>query len=138
MEQERVNPYQKTVEIMREVGAQSNPQVYHIAQVLSPRPLKLRLGEITLSSDQVMIDERLLKNSERKYSVASAALTGVTDAVNTPEGTGNIAGSVTASGGNLSLKTKEDYLKAGDKVLLIPSTDGQLFYLIAKVVQAPE
>lgn len=118
-----------------------------IGEVISPPPnIQVRLGgKIILTKDNLVIAAHVLNNYTRQFSIEgnisfSDSDCGTTDSVN--DG-GYEANSHSHTIETLNIDTTfnsngtmafTDTLKQGDKVILIPSTDEQIYFLIDKAV----
>ncbi|USK54365.1 DUF2577 domain-containing protein [Cytobacillus solani] len=91
-----------------------------VGKVISPPPgIKVQLGDkIILDNDHLVIAASVLSGYEREITIDGATTTA--------------ASPITKIDGKLKFN---DSLKAGDEVILIPSTDEQTYYLIDKAVR---
>jgi hypothetical protein len=108
-----------------------------IGKVIIPPPdIKIALGDnIILEKDRLRISASVLNNYEREIEITNGE--GVTTLVQPlppdPPTTSETWGMT-----NTNIKGKMKYtdtLKSGDEVILIPSDDAQIYYLIDKVVR---
>ena len=107
------NPATGLLGLMRDQGAKQNPTVCLVGQVLSVTPLKVKAGGIELDGDDLLVNASLLAGYKRNITY--------TGPVCETSGTSGVV-ELTNAG-----------LAAGDTVLLIPSSDGQQYYLICKL-----
>lgn len=128
------------VDIAKMLKERDNPQALgvSIGTVVSPMPnIQIRLSDkILLEKENLAISAHVLPGYERTAVVAMLA----------DEPVGNIDAYVSAPPSTRYTVTKmnlqnvpatieyTDSLKKGDKVILIPTADGQTFYVIDKVV----
>lgn len=112
------NPYSKLIGMMREQGQNAMPLTFSTGTVLSVSPLSLRVGGLTMSGAELLINPQLLKGYKRKVSV-----TEVEPAEPLP-----------------SCKCETEYLddglQVGDTVALLTLDGGQQFIVLCKVVSA--
>jgi len=107
-------------ELRQDASARARPGVC-IGTVLSPFPgLTIRAGGLELSGDDLRVCRHLLL-PEREFCIQTGLVT-VVDKVPYP----------VSSEFNLSIP--EAALAKGDEVLLIPSDDQQVYYVVDKVV----
>jgi hypothetical protein len=125
------------IEIAKQLKQRDNKKLIGplLGEVISINPLKISIlgNKAILTSDKCYICSSLLKNITRKatlkideYSVGASATDTRGDSIST-----------------ITIDTKADYnaeitykeiLKIGDKVLCLPTVDGQTFFIIDKVV----
>lgn len=107
------NPITGLLGIMQSQGAKNNPTVCLVGRVTSVSPFKIQAGGVTLDADDVLVNAALLPGYERDISYS---------------------GPVCETSGTNGTVTLINYgLKANDLVLLIPSSDGQQYYVICKL-----
>ncbi|MDF2546151.1 MAG: hypothetical protein K0R93_1049 [Anaerosolibacter sp.] len=101
--------------------------------ILSPPPnIQVALGEkIILSKDRLVIAEHLLSGYRREFQSTSSG----TIITKTPPPVSYDTATVMESLNHDGEITFTDTLKAGDEVILIPSTNEQLYYLVGKAVR---
>lgn len=118
------NPYSHIVNMMRQQGAKDNPQPVQLAVVISAEPtLIIKLGDLQLDSDNLLIADYLLDGYQRIESLSSTPATGTTD-----------IGSVTSIGYDNGTVTYKTNLSAGDVVAVLPTADQQTYIVFCKVV----
>lgn len=100
------NPYSELLNLMREQGAKYNPPTIEIGEVISPNPVKIKLGDLQLDKDDVLINDFLLQGYKRQLKV-----NGITNEYETT-----------------------DTLKKGDLLAIMPAGDRQRFIVLCKVV----
>ena len=114
------------LQIMREQGGADNPTVYLLGAVEQTEPLRISAGGLTLDRDDLLMAHWLAGDWDRKWAVKSGSLSG------SPQ-------SMTVTGGELVLAPEKPFLKAGDRVLLIPEQSArpgfQRFFILAKLVE---
>lgn len=133
------DPYYGFWEMSRAESAGLMPLVYCIGTVLESAPgrLRVRADGHELDEDDLYVNEALRWSFQEKaeLQITEGQLLGATDACLL----GAAHSSFTAQGGYLKGTYKaEGRLKAGDEVLLIPSADRQVYYLVMKVVSGRE
>lgn len=100
------NPYSELVKIMQEQGAKFNPPTIEIGEVISPNPLKIRLGDLQIDKDNILINDFLLQGYQRQFKVNG--ITNEYEAIDT--------------------------LKKGDLLAILPTEDRQTYIVLCKVV----
>lgn len=114
------------LQIMREQGGADNPTVYILGVVEQTEPLRISAGGLTLDGDDLLMAHWLAGGWDRKWVVKNGALSG------SPQG-------MAVTGGELVLEPEKPFLKAGDRVLLIPEQSArpgfQRFFILAKLVE---
>lgn len=111
------NPYSTLINIIKDQGASYNPPSIQLGQVHSESPLIVKLGDLQLTSRNLLISDYLLKNYERKVEQRLG--------ISIEEGTIDTIKS--------SMKYT-DGLKSGDLVAMLSTCDGQKFIVLSKVV----
>lgn len=131
------------LEIMREMGAKDNPTTVIIGRVKSENPLIIKVNEIDIDKENLLIADYLLKDYEREAkiegvgkitaqgqlgTITNGAGSGTLDSVNitTLENQASTEGKIKFNNG----------LKAGDIVGLFPTVDNQTFIVFARLVSA--
>ena len=129
------NPFNELIHIIKETSKSNIEQnrLLNIGIVVSPLPdLIVRTSNIELDRDNLMIDKWLLDRHEetQTYTQGEHNHTGGSHA--TGEGGGD--GTHTHDGGEHTHKSKDyvNKLKVGDKVVML--REGDMFYIISKVV----
>lgn len=108
------SPYSRLIKIIREQAVYYNPPTIQIGEIISPPPvLKIRVGDLQLDKDDVLIADYLLADYTREYKTSS-------DKINWS--TSNYIKWV-------------DTLKQGDLVALLATADKQTFIVLCKVVK---
>ncbi|KLU66762.1 hypothetical protein DEAC_c14300 [Desulfosporosinus acididurans] len=138
------NPYSKLINHMREQGAKYNTPYVQIGIVVSEDPLTVKLGDLQISKDNLLVADYLLPDYKRKYS-ASGNLQfsengslGPTDSASVGD---HGSHSHTLTGINIDTDHKQsgdltltDGLKKDDTVALIPTLDEQTYIILARLV----
>lgn len=101
------NPYARLVTIMRAEGSENNPTTYIVGSVTNTSPLRIKVDQIQLDKSDLLINDMLLKGYKRNVIINNTLQT---------------------------IEIADDYLNAGDKVLLLPSDDNQQFIVVCKLV----
>lgn len=97
-----------------------------IGEVISALPdVKVKLGEILLTKDDLIFSAHLLAGLQRSFE--GSELTGVTELAS------GHTHSIASLGGKIEFT--DNLLKPGDEVIVIPSVDGQTYYVIDKGVR---
>jgi len=108
---------------MRTQGGKNNTPYVQIGVVVTSNPLTVKLGDLQIGKDNLLVTDYLLPNYTRKIAIPTTPATGNT----TTE-------SITSIGIPDGEITLTDGLKADDIVALIPTLDGQTYIVLAKVV----
>lgn len=116
------NPYIGLINIMKEQGEQYNTSSVTLGQIISIAPLTIKLGELQLNKDDLLISDILVDNYSR---IATLNLSD-------PGSIGNESSSVSLSGnGTIILNTS---LQRGDLVAIVPTENRQKYIVLCKVV----
>jgi hypothetical protein len=151
------DPYLGLIDIMRFHGAESNAPGMTIGEVVTPFPnLKVKVGDLQLDKDNMLISDILLAGYKRAYIAqgeatirypGSFAKTTVVqlhshqcidmNMTTAPDdfsvhGDGDIEHAT-----NDKWLTFTDSLRVGDKLMMQPMPDGQLYVILARVVKVP-
>ncbi len=127
------NPYSKIIEQMKKQGASSNPPSIEIGEVISPNPLTIKIGDLQIDKDNILIADYLLKDYRRKVKIPEVTATGETNNVSVGDH-GTHKHSVDKIGVNEVEITFLDTLKQGDKLAILSTGDGQTYIILARVV----
>ena len=127
------NPYSKLIEQMKKQGATSNSPSIQIGEVISPNPLTIKIGDLQIDKDNILIADYLLKDYRRKVKIPEVVATGETNNVSVGDH-GTHKHSVDKIGINEVEITFLDTLKQGDKLAILPTSDRQTYITLARVV----
>lgn len=127
------NPYSKIIEQMKKQGASSNPPSIEIGEVILPNPLTIKIGDLQIDKDNILIADYLLKDYRRKVKIPEVTATGETNNVSVGDH-GTHKHSVDKIGVNEVEITFLDTLKQGDKLAILSTGDGQTYIILARVV----
>ena len=108
------NPYTKLLGSMRQVaiGSQTNKGAV-VGVVKTANPLRIQANGILFDEDDLLINEFLLPHTrEVEFDGAVCEVAGFSG----------------------DLQFVDDYLQKGDNVLMLPSADGQTYYVVCKLV----
>lgn len=106
---------------MRTQGGKNNTPYVQVGVVVSPEPLTVKLGDLQIGKDNLLVAEYLLPNYARKYSANGNIKFVTTISVDTDN----------TQNGDL---TFTDGLAENDIVALISTLDEQTYIVLAKVV----
>ena len=129
------NPFNELINQIKDISKinmTENKQL-NIGEVIQPLPnLKIKTSGIELDRDNLMIDKWLLDRHKETQTYTEGEHTHSGGGHSTGEGGGD--GTHSHSGGGHSHKSKDyvDKLKVGDKVIML--REGDIFYVISKVV----
>lgn len=126
------NPYSKLIEQMQKQGSISNPPSMQIGEVISSNPLTIRIGDLQIDKDNILIAD-YLKEYKRKIKIPEVVATGETNDVSVGDH-GTHKHNVTKVGINEVEITFLDTLKQGDKLAILPTSDRQTYIVLARVV----
>jgi hypothetical protein len=127
------NPYSKLIEQMKKQGATSNPPSVQIGEVISPNPLTIRIGDLQIDKDNILMADYLLKEYKRKVKIPEATATGETNNVSVGDH-GTHKHSVDKIGINEVEIIFLDTFKQGDKLAVLSTEDKQTYIILARVV----
>ncbi len=127
------NPYSKIIEQMKKQGASSNPPSIEIGEVISPNPLTIKIGDLQVDKDNILIADYLLKEYKRKIKVPKVTATGETNSASVGDH-GTHKHDVVKVGINEVELTFLDTLKQGDRLAVWPTEDKQTYIIVARVV----
>ena len=127
------NPYSKLIEQMKKQGATSNPPSVQIGEVISPNPLTIRIGDLQIDKDNILIADYLLKDYKRKIKIPEVVATGETNNVSVGDH-GTHKHSVDKIGINEVEIIYLDTFKQGDKLAVLSTEDKQTYIILARVV----
>jgi len=108
---------------MREQGAKYNTPYVQIGVVISADPLTIKLGDLQIDKDNLLVTDYLLPNYTRKITIS-----------NTPASGSTTMGTITNIGIPDGDIVFTDGLKGNDIVALIPTIDEQTYIVLARVV----
>jgi len=140
------NPYSKLINHMRTQGGKNNTPYVQIGVVVSADPLTIKLGDLQIGKENLLVADYLLPSYAREYTAEgnvqftdSGSLGGTDGAVVGPYGSHDH--SVTsinidtdnAQSGSITLT---DGLKVNDIVTLTPllELEGQMYAVLARMV----
>ncbi|MBZ9635580.1 DUF2577 domain-containing protein [Clostridium sp. FP1] len=127
------NPYSGIVNHMREQGAKYNPPAIQIGIVISNDPLTIKVGDLQISKDNLLIADYLLKDYKMEINMPST------------EGTGIMSSTIVGDHGNhthtinkLGITKGTINLRIGlikdDEVIVFATKDEQKYIILARVV----
>ena len=118
------NPINNLYAVMRRQGAKLNPPAVQIGQVISPPPdLVIKIGDLQIDKDNILLADYLNEGYQRTESLASTAATGQT--------TDGTISSIGFDNGTMIYKTN---LQVNDLVAVIATYDKQIYIVLCKVV----
>lgn len=138
-EQDARNPYVGLTRFFDQRAQGQIPVYYTIGKVTSVSPLTIRAAGMDLDRDDLRIAQHLLPGSpeqllEREWGVESVL----------PRVTFYGSCKCGLSSGDTQVTRPQETVRGAvplavdDEVLLIPSADGQLYYIVDKMVEVPE
>lgn len=128
--------------MMKNYGAAYNPPSIQLGEVLSDDPLTVKIGDLQLNSNNLLVSDFLLKDYTRQASQEELACDGYDDINSRFPKTcpaNNNAPCDTNPGGKSGLTSTStlkltDGLNKGDIVAMMPTYDGQKFIVLTRVV----
>lgn len=126
------NPYSKMIELMQRQGSIVNPPSIQVAEVISTPPnLVIKLGDLQVDKDNILIADYLLPGYKRKASQKSAGnIISHDDGDPREYSPYTVIEELTHSG---SIEFT-DTLQTGDMVVVMPTEDKQTYIILARVV----
>lgn len=118
------DPFAELVKAMRSEGAKFNPPSLRVGVVTSVNPLLVKLEELQLTKEDILIDASLIEHNE-EFSLDSTPARGSVS-------TGGNLSNLSIEKGSLKIKTR---LKKDDLLVLIPTQDKQIWIILSKVVR---
>lgn len=128
------DPYSEMVSMMRNEGSKNNPPTIQFADVSSVEPLKIKLGDIELDKDNLLIADYLLSNYSRQINTPLALnIDGETELATVGDhGSHKHNISSLKISGSISFT---DAFKKGDVVAVMPTGNVEKFVILARVVR---
>lgn len=117
------DPYVNILQHMQSQGKKFNPPSIDIGMVISSDPLTIKIGNLQLTKDNILVADFLLPNYKRKISIPTTNATGST----TEESITSIA----VPDGELIFT---DGLKKDDMVACLATQGEQKYILLCRVV----
>lgn len=140
------NPYSKIIEIIKDKGASKNPPSIQIAEVISPPPnLIIKIGDLQIDKDNILIADYLLKEHKRKITIRGERIkfrkdnpVGQTEVANSHShplsyvDVDNVPVEIDAKTEPSYIQT-EDTLKEKELLAVLPVEDRQLYIILARL-----
>lgn len=117
------DPFVRILEHMQEQGGKNNTPYVQMGLVVSADPLTIKLGDLQIGKDNLLVADYLLPNYARKISIPTTTASGTT-------ATESVL-TIGIPGGDITLT---DGLKKDDVVALIPTPDEQIYFVLARLV----
>lgn len=131
------DPFRSMVGMMRKEGETNNPTPFFIGEVVQPKPLRVKIGEIEIGREQMKVCSSLMGGFTQRLNMGETATTGTTNAVgrggNDAQAFYSHSHAVVSVGVPDGTFTLLDDLKIGDEVLMLMSADQQQFVCVCKV-----
>lgn len=128
------NPYSMIIEIMREQGAAKNPPVIMLASVVVSSPnLVIKVGDLQLGKENLLVADYLMHGYERSVSFTSTQTNSTTNSTEVGDH-GSHSHSITGMEISQGKMMMIDSINTGDILAVIPTYDEQTFIILAKVV----
>ena len=119
-----MDAYNKILNLMENHGGKYNPPSIDIGVVISNKPMTIKIGDLQLTKDNLLIADFLLANYKRKINISSTSASGNTS-------NGEII-SVAIPDGEINLT---DGLKENDIVACLATEDRQRYIVLCRVVR---
>lgn len=117
------DPYEKFINMCRQEGSTYNPPDIRLGTVISEKPLVIKVGELQLIEEDLLINHRLLDYKEdfslNKTLASGDTSQGSISSIEIPKGQMNIRGS----------------FKKEDIVVLQPISESQTWIILCKAVR---
>lgn len=123
------NPFSKIIEEMRKQGEKANPPSVQIGQIISSQPLVIRIGDLQVDEDNILIADYLLKDYKKTASIKGVSLTGSTSTSK------NHKHNLTSLDINQSVINFSSNLNNGDNLAVLATSDKQTYIILAKLVK---
>lgn len=121
------NPYSKMLDIMSRAGGKNNPPSIEIATVIQEPPnLIVKIRELEIDNDNLLIADYLLENHSRQIAFQE----------DSPIGSTLVSGDHSHGFASIGVETElvtKCTLRKGDIVAVLPTTDKQLFIILARL-----
>jgi len=127
------NPYSAIINHMRMQGAKFNTPYVQVGVVVSPDPLTIKLGDLQIGKENLLVADYLLPSYTRKLNLPVTEGSGTMSSASVGEH-GSHTHSITELGITEGDATLTDGLKASDIVALISTLDEQTYIVLARVV----
>ncbi|MBC2579688.1 DUF2577 domain-containing protein [Clostridium sp. DJ247] len=119
-----MDAYNKILNIMENHGLKYNPPSIDIGIVISESPLTIKIEELQLTKDNVLVADFLLPNCKRKINIpnttaAGSITSGSITSISIPEGELNFT----------------DGLKKNDIIACLATEDRQKYIILARLVK---
>ena len=108
---------------MQEQGEKYNSPSVNLGQVISIAPLTIKLGELSLDKDDLLISDILIGNCSRTATLILSA----SDSIGNESGAASLSGN-----GTIILNTS---LQKGDLVAMMSTKNRQKYIVLCKVVK---
>ena len=118
-----INPYVRILEHMKIQGTKNNPSSIQIGIVITSNPLTIKVGDLPINGNNLLIADYLLKNYKREISISTTNATGIA-------GDQNIS-SIAIPDATLNFING---LNKDDSLALLPTQDNQTYIVLARVV----
>lgn len=109
-------------ENMRSKGAMDNPSSLQLGEIISIEPLMIKIGELQLDKNNLLIAEHLLTH-KRKFALNTTSASG-------SNGSGTL-NNISISNGEFEFKS---VLEVGNTVVCYPILKGQKYLVLEKVI----
>jgi len=129
------DPYVELLSAMQRQGKSVNPPGIRLAEIVSPPPnIIIKMVDLQIDKDNILIADYLLPGYRRNITMP------LTDSQSEETDTvvgdhGSHTHDVTKIGVPAGTMQLTDTLKSGDTVAVMPTTDGQTYIILAKVVR---
>lgn len=128
------NPYSELVNHMRTQGAKYNTPYVQIGVVTTADPLSIKLGDLQIGADNLLVADYLMPSYQRKVSMPITEGGGTMSEVVVGDH-GSHTHVITELSINDGAVTFTDGLKKDDLIALIPTLDEQTYIVLSKVVK---
>ncbi|MBW9158867.1 DUF2577 domain-containing protein [Clostridium tagluense] len=127
------DPYSGLVNHMREQGAKYNPPAIQIGIVISSDPLTIKVGDLQLDKDDILVADYLLKNYKLEINMPLTDGTGVISS-STVGDHGDHTHTISKLGITKGIINSRIGLIKDDAVVMLATEDEQKYIVLARVV----
>ena len=130
-----MNPYSEIIKLIQIYGASYNPPAIEIGEVVAPPPnIAVRVGDLQIDKDNILIADYLLSDYEREVSVDETSEAGTITEIITREPYTEATHEIAKYNLTGSIKFK-DTLRQGDLIAVLSTADRQTYIILARVVR---
>ena len=110
--------------VIQQEGAKNNPSELLLGEVISQNPLSIRVGELPLTREDLLVNKFLLEY-DRQFTINTCSANGTLSGV---------AGGIATCGFDNKKIIFHNVLKEGSTVVLYPVMDNQKYLVLCEVI----